>query len=41
VARGEMVMAQGSYGVRITEISSPYERLETGAGVAPAAKGAL
>ncbi|SPE23305.1 Flagellar motor switch phosphatase FliY (fragment) [Candidatus Sulfopaludibacter sp. SbA3] len=31
VARGEMVMVQGNYGVRITEISSPRERLNTGA----------
>jgi flagellar motor switch protein FliN/FliY len=31
VARGEMVMVQGNYGVRITEISSRRERLDTGA----------
>jgi len=30
VARGEMVMAEGNYGVRITEISSQRERLDTG-----------
>jgi flagellar motor switch protein FliN/FliY len=32
VARGEMVLVQGNYGVRITEISSRRERLDTGAG---------
>jgi flagellar motor switch protein FliN/FliY len=31
VARGEIVMVQGNYGVRITEISTPRERLNTGA----------
>jgi flagellar motor switch protein FliN len=43
VARGEMVMVQGNYGVRITEISSRRERLDTGAGAAgvPDAKGGL
>jgi flagellar motor switch protein FliN len=43
VARGEMVMVQGNYGVRITEISSRRERLDTGAGTAagPNAKGGL
>lgn len=30
VARGEMVTVQGNYGVRITEISSRRERLDTG-----------
>jgi flagellar motor switch protein FliN len=30
VARGEMVMVQGSYAVRITEIASRRERLDTG-----------
>ena len=30
VARGEIVMVQGNYGVRITEISTPRERLHTG-----------
>jgi flagellar motor switch protein FliN/FliY len=39
VARGEMVMVQGNYGVRITEISSRRERLDTGSGDAPEAKG--
>ena len=32
VARGEMVMVQGNYGVRITEISSKRKRLDTGVG---------
>jgi flagellar motor switch protein FliN/FliY len=32
VARGEIVMVQGNYGVRITEISSRRERLDTGSG---------
>ena len=31
VARGEMVLVQGNYGVRITEISSRRDRLDTGA----------
>jgi flagellar motor switch protein FliN len=35
VARGEMVMVQGNYGVRITEISSRRERLDTGSTAAP------
>lgn len=43
VARGEMVTVQGNYGVRITEISSRRERLDTGAGapIVPDAKGGL
>jgi flagellar motor switch protein FliN/FliY len=42
VARGEMVMVQGNYGVRITEISSRRERLDTGAGAGVSdAKGGL
>ena len=41
VARGEMVMVQGNYGVRITEISSRRERLDTGAGAGPETGGAL
>jgi flagellar motor switch protein FliN len=43
VARGEMVMVQGNYGVRITEITSRRERLDTGAGAAggPDSKGGL
>jgi len=32
VARGEIVMVQGNYGVRITEIASRRDRLNTGAG---------
>jgi flagellar motor switch protein FliN/FliY len=35
VARGEMVMVQGNYGVRIAEISSRCERLDTGVGASP------
>jgi flagellar motor switch protein FliN/FliY len=35
VARGEMVIVQGYYGVRITEISSRRERLDTGSGPGP------
>jgi len=35
VARGEMVMVQGNYGVRISEISSRHERLNTGSGPDP------
>jgi len=35
VARGEMVMVQGNYGVRIAEISSRCERLYTGVGASP------
>jgi flagellar motor switch protein FliN len=38
VARGEIVMVQGNYGVRITEISSRRERLDTGAGATPGAE---
>jgi flagellar motor switch protein FliN/FliY len=30
VARGEMVQVQGNYGVRITEIASRRERMDTG-----------
>lgn len=41
VARGEMVMVQGNYGVRITEISSRRERLDTGASAVPETKGEL
>ena len=41
VARGEMVLVQGSYGVRITEISTRRERLDTGAAVSPETTGAL
>jgi flagellar motor switch protein FliN/FliY len=41
VARGEMVMVQGNYGVRIGEISSRCERLDTGAGASPAPGGAF
>jgi flagellar motor switch protein FliN/FliY len=41
VARGEMVLVQGNYGVRITEISSRRERLDTGRGASPEATGAL
>jgi flagellar motor switch protein FliN/FliY len=39
VARGEMVVVQGNYGVRITEISSHRERLDSGALDAPAPRG--
>jgi len=35
VARGEMVMVQGNYGVRITEISSRRERLDSGSAPSP------
>jgi len=41
VARGEMVMVEGNYGVRITEISSRRDRLETGAGPQPGSAGDL
>jgi flagellar motor switch protein FliN/FliY len=41
VARGEMVMVQGNYGVRITEISSRRERLDSGSGAATDSKGGL
>jgi flagellar motor switch protein FliN/FliY len=41
VARGEMVLVQGNYGVRITEISSRRERLDTGAAGSPETTGAL
>ncbi|MGD0774332.1 MAG: flagellar motor switch protein FliN [Candidatus Solibacter sp.] len=41
VARGEMVMVQGNYGVRITEISSYRERLETSSVPSPDAGGTL
>ena len=41
VARGEMVMVQGNYGVRITEISSRRARLDTGAAASPETTGAL
>jgi flagellar motor switch protein FliN len=40
VARGEMVMVEGNYAVRITEISSKRERLDTGAEADPAISGA-
>ena len=40
VARGEMVIVQGNYGVRITEISSRRERLDTG-GACPETGGDL
>jgi len=39
VARGEMVIVQGNYGVRITEIVSRRERLDTGVAGMPAAQG--
>jgi flagellar motor switch protein FliN/FliY len=35
VARGELVMVQGNYGVRIGEISSRGERLDTGGQASP------
>jgi flagellar motor switch protein FliN/FliY len=35
VAHGEMVMVQGNYGVRITEIVSRRERIDTGIGASP------
>ena len=41
VARGEMVMVQGNYGVRITEISSCRERLETSSAASPETGGTL
>jgi flagellar motor switch protein FliN/FliY len=41
VARGEMVLVQGNYGVHITEISSRRERLDTGVGGTPETQGAL
>ena len=41
VARGEMVIVQGNYGVRITEISSRRERLDTGSEADPETTGAL
>jgi len=41
VARGEMVMVQGNYGVRITEIASRRERLDTGIGGIPEATGEI
>lgn len=41
VARGEMVMVQGNYGVRITEISSRRERLDTGSDTDPETTQAL
>jgi flagellar motor switch protein FliN/FliY len=41
VARGEMVLVQGNYGVRITEVSSRRERLDTGAVGNPEAAGSL
>lgn len=41
VARGEMVTVQGNYGVRITEISSRRERLDTGSADHPETTGAL
>ena len=41
VARGEMVMVQGNYGVRITEIASRRERLDTGIGGTPEATGEI
>jgi flagellar motor switch protein FliN/FliY len=40
VARGELVMVQGNYGVRIGEISSRRERLDTGGGASPETGGA-
>jgi len=39
VARGEVVMVQGSYGVRITEILSRRERLDADSGAAPETAG--
>jgi len=39
VARGEMVMVEGNYGVRITEISSKRERLDTGTKADPVRSG--
>ena len=41
VARGEMVMVQGNYGVRITEISSCRERLETSSAASAETGGTL
>jgi len=41
VARGELVMVQGNYGVRIGEIASRRERLDTGGGASPETGGAL
>jgi flagellar motor switch protein FliN/FliY len=41
VARGQMVMVQGNYGVRITEIASRRERLDTGIVASPETTGAL
>jgi flagellar motor switch protein FliN len=41
VARGEMVMVQGNYGVKITEIASRRERLDTGSGAAAETLGGL
>jgi flagellar motor switch protein FliN/FliY len=41
LARGEIVMVQGSYGVRITEISSRRERLDTGVGADPETTGEM
>jgi len=38
VARGEIVMVQGNYGVRITEVSSRRDRLDTGSGATPQAE---
>ena len=35
MARGELVMVQGNYGVRISEISSRCERLDNGGGESP------
>ena len=40
VARGELVMVQGNYGVRIGEIASRRERLDTGGGASPETGGA-
>lgn len=41
VARGEMVTVQGNYGVRITEIASRGEHLDTGCGAEPKMAGAI
>jgi flagellar motor switch protein FliN/FliY len=41
VARGEIVMVQGNYAVRITGISSQRERLDTSSGGSAETTGAL
>jgi flagellar motor switch protein FliN len=41
VARGEIVMVQGNYAVRITGIASQRERLDTGSGGSAETTGAL